>query len=268
MAQFKFRNVLLGASALCGLYAIPAQATVVLETQTLSYSSLLSGASFNLFNTTLGSLTQVIVTSTPSITYTASVTNNGSSAVVGNFNLYAEYDFTSTISGLMANMYSPAVGSSYLFDTTLGHGAGQAGIETGGTGGNPLLAFKSPSITVGAGTTSPTYSGTLTDTYTYSVSDSTDLAFWGTSGASQTLSLSVSIPAVGNFATTGGGGTTNTSVNLSDSPSGSVTIQYLGSSPPPPPPPPPTGAPEPASMLLMGAGLAGLGAVVRRKRRT
>lgn len=43
----------------------------------------------------------------------------------------------------------------------------------------------------------------------------------------------------------------------------SITYNYTT---PPPPPPPPSPTPEPASMALLGAGLAGLGAIRRRRK--
>ncbi len=44
-----------------------------------------------------------------------------------------------------------------------------------------------------------------------------------------------------------------------------VTITYNFTTPPPPPPPP-SPTPEPASMALLGVGLAGLGAIRRRRK--
>jgi len=44
-----------------------------------------------------------------------------------------------------------------------------------------------------------------------------------------------------------------------------VTITYNYTTPPPPPPPP-SPTPEPASMALLGVGLAGLGAIRRRRK--
>ncbi len=44
-----------------------------------------------------------------------------------------------------------------------------------------------------------------------------------------------------------------------------ITITYAYTTPPPPPPPP-SPTPEPASLALLGAGLAGLGAIRRRRK--
>ncbi|MSP01734.1 MAG: VPLPA-CTERM sorting domain-containing protein [Acetobacteraceae bacterium] len=60
----------------------------------------------------------------------------------------------------------------------------------------------------------------------------------------------------------GGGG--NITVNVTTLASPRIDITYNFSNTQPPPPPSPT--PEPASLALLGVGLAGLGAIRRRRK--
>ena len=68
---------------------------------------------------------------------------------------------------------------------------------------------------------------------------------------------------------TGGGGNITSALTTTASPSISLTYDFVTAAlppPPPPPPPPPSPVPEPASMALLGVGLAGLGAIRRRRK--
>jgi hypothetical protein len=128
--------------------------------------------------------------------------------------------------------------------------------------------FLSPSLTASAATPAVAYT----------------LASSGASGIfSQTLSLASGIVTLtsglaaymggGTFqalASTltgstffGGGGNIQTHLTTTADPEILVTYNFTTSQPPPPPSP----TPEPASLALLGAGLAGLGAVRRRRKK-
>jgi len=83
-----------------------------------------------------------------------------------------------------------------------------------------------------------------------------------TGAASYVNAFAFSLTLSENNAESGNNITANVLTGATGTGSGNVVLTYNYTVPPPPPSP----TPEPASMALLGAGLAGLGAVRRRRK--
>lgn len=272
--KFNFKSALLAATAVSSIaMVVPAQADVI--SYTVSFSSLTQsgGTSFNLFNTSLGTLTQVQVIINPTVSYNTNVVNNQGTTISGTEYNIAAFTFSSTTSGLILNMEGG--GGNGVYDSTASSGHPAVNTFTIGQTSfpntpNPNTEFSnSASLSILAGQTE-TFSGTLqpSTSLDYSTEITSGLSLWEQAGGGLGDNLTETSNLQANVNFTGGGTSINYSITPGASAGQTFEIVYTYTAPPPPPPPPPTGAPEPASMLLMGAGLAGLGAVVRRKRRT
>jgi hypothetical protein len=243
-----FQRSLIPALALMATVAVaPAHATV-LQTQTFNYSQLSSGASIDLFSSSLGTLTSITFSATPSDAYSFSVTNNGASTVTGNYALNANYSYTFGVAGMTTDLFVNGFFDGFLSGSGIQGGPAVAG-----------MFYNSGTINIAASSTSPAVNGTFTNSYS---ATSTNLALWSDNGPTTSALLTVlgSTPSSMNF-TQSGQDQTNTSANLTANPQLTFTITYNGEPPGPPP------VPEPASMMMLGTGLLGLGAMLRRRRR-
>ncbi len=189
-------------------------------------------------------------------------------------------------------LYSPQTLKVDFFDATKGNLVGvtystagavtATGIVHNTSNQAQLLGFAitKSNMTFTGGTPSSFLNPAVTKAIGSVVSSSTLVAAGGshTFTVSTTLGPVTATPAVTGYAGTGtfaeiisgitkGGGTGAGSFSATQTVTtdASVTITYNFTTPPPPPPPP-SAAPEPASLALLGAGLAGLGAVRRRRK--
>lgn len=248
----------IGAAVAASVVFVPSAAEAVVITQTVTLSSLLTdwnarSSAFSLFNTNLGTLTKVDVTFRYAATSNLTVQNNTIDTASGGT---VRFESALTVAG-----------SSLAMTTALNTALNAFGFIDSNDDNRLFIIDKistSKAYTLAAGASTIIASSFSTQTVSGAITSGVEMALFSKSGGG-TDNLFNDTLTTTLLSNTGG----NTSATQSTLGSGSFTIDYTYTeAPPPPPPAPPVGTPEPASMALLGMGLVGLGAAVRRRRRT